>query len=254
MHLSLMDTVLWGTGFVANSVLLLVLIRCRRWRLIPWFTAWIGYQVLATVMLYGGLRWGSREVYAGLYWSGALIDFVLQIALVIEVARIVLRVHGEWAEGARARFYGAGAAGALFAGLMAWWIAPTTPGSMDMWERRGTLFSTMLICCTFTGVMLASQGLGLVWRGHVMRLGYGLIAWSFAAFAIDTLHSYWGDVTYFTALEHTRQWVYVGAVMYWAVTLWLPERPPREISPAMGADLIQIQANGTALSRRDSRP
>lgn len=261
MNLSLMDTVLWGTGFLGNSVLTCVLLRRARWRILPWFTTWIAYQVLDTIALYLGFRWGSHAVYAGLYWTGALIDFVLQLALVLEVAHIVLQIHGEWAEGARARFYGIGVAGAVFAGMMAWWIAPSTPASLDTWETRGTLFSTMLICCSFTGIMLASQGLGLVWRGHVMRLGYGLIAWSFAAFATDTMHIYWGNAQYFKLLEHTRQWIYVTAVAYWVVAFWLPEREAQQISPAMAADLIQLQAlagdvraRGAMLSKKGSRP
>ncbi len=233
---------LWGTGFVANFVLALVLFRRRRWEVLPWFTAWISYQVLATLALYSGMRWGSHRVYASLYWAGALIDFVLQIALVIELAHLVLQIKGEWAEGARARFYGSGIAGAIFAGVMAFWIAPSATSSLDLWEMRGSLFSTMLICCFFSGIMIVSQRLGLVWRGHVMRVGYGLIAWSFVAFATDTMHSYWGRSEHFAVLEHARQWIYVGAVAYWIVALWLPERDPKQISPEMARDLLLIQA------------
>lgn len=247
MHFSLTDTILWGAGFIANSVLLCVLLFRRRSKILPWFTAWIAFQVLYTVVLYCGFRWGPRHLYADLYWSGATIDFLLQVGLVVEVAHIVLQTSGEWAEGAKVRFYGIGLAGAVFAGSIAWWIAPAAPSSLDAWEVRGNLFTTMLICCSFTGIMSASQRLGLVWRGYVMRLGNGLIAWSFVAFATDTLHSYWGTETHFRTLDHIRQWVYLGAVLYWSVAFWLPEAASKEFSPRMHGDLIDLQARvGTA--------
>ncbi len=241
MNLSLIDTILWGTGFAANSVLLFVLLYCGRAKILPWFTAWIGFQVLYTVALYGGYRWGTRALYSDIYWSGAVVDFLLQVSLVVEIAHIVLQSTGEWAEGARSKFFGIGLAGALFAGGMAWWIAPAAPSSLDAWEVRGNLFTTMLICCSFTGIMSVSQRLGLVWRGYVMRLGFGLIAWSFVAFATDTLHSYWGAEKHFVTLEHMREWVYLFAILYWAVAFWLPERQPEEFSPELINNLLDLQ-------------
>lgn len=226
MNLSLMAILLWAAGFVLNAALLTVLLYRRRYRTVPWFTAWIGFGSVYTLTLFSVYRLGSHHLYTVLYWSGAFIDLLLQVAVVLEIARIVLRRSGRWVEGARARIAVGGGIAPLIAFGMAVAMKPAAETRLDIWDARANLFTTILICLLFTGVMAASQQLGLGWRSHVMREGYGLTVWALVAFATDTLHAYWRTMAHFTALEHVRMVAYLGSLVYWAVVFWLPEKEP----------------------------
>jgi hypothetical protein len=67
MQLTLLAQVLWATGFCELVALLLVLIVRRRWQNFPVFTAYITFQVVEAVALYGIHQWGeSFCVFLGL--------------------------------------------------------------------------------------------------------------------------------------------------------------------------------------------
>ena len=69
MDLSLTAKLVWAAGFVLNVALLFVLLYKARFRLVPWFVIWIGFGVVYTAALFGGLsaRFGPslREVVLG---------------------------------------------------------------------------------------------------------------------------------------------------------------------------------------------
>jgi hypothetical protein len=104
MQLSLVARILWAAGFIELAALLIVLLGKGRWRMFPIFSLWIGFQVLRAVTFYPLYRHASHEVYARVYWSTAGLDLVLQIAIVFELARIVLKPTGTWVSDARRMF------------------------------------------------------------------------------------------------------------------------------------------------------
>lgn len=223
MNLSLMATMLWAAGFVLNAVLLSVLLYKRRYRIVPWFTAWIGCGCVYTLALFVSYRFGSKGVYALIYWSSDFIDLLLQIAVILEIAAIVLQRSGRWVEGARMRLSIMGATAPLVALGMAWFMKPAAETNLDAWAARTSLFTTVLVLLLFVAVVMASHQLGLGWRSYAMRESYGLFVWAVAAFATDTLHAYWRTLGHFTLLENMRIAVFQIAAIYWIVTFWLPE-------------------------------
>jgi hypothetical protein len=248
-----MAIVLWAAGFVLNTALLLVLLYKRRYRTVPCFTAWIGFGCLYTITLFWGYRLGSKHVYAVLYWSGAFLDLLLQVTVVLEIARSTLRRSGRWVEGARRRLVFMGLIAPIIALGMAWFMTPAAETRLDAWDARGSLFTTILVCLLFTAVMIASQQLGLGWRSHIMRESYGLVMWTLVAFVTDTLHAYWRTLGHFTLFENIRIVFFQGALIYWAIAFWRPEAE----SLAMPAD-AKIDLDGLAMrieyaqSRRSS--
>ncbi len=252
MNLSLMAIVLWAAGFVLNAALLSVLLYRRRYKTVPWFTLWIASGCVYTIALFLGYRFSSHHVYAIIYWSSDFVDLLLQVAVVSEIARIVLRRSGRWVEGARARIAVVGAVAPLAAFGIAVAMKPAAETALDAWEARASIFSTILICLLFTGVMAASQQLGLGWRSHIMREGYGLTVWALVAFATDTLHAYWRTMGHFTALEHIRMVAYLGSLVYWAVVFWLPEKEPTG-APITGDEIKRLKALASRLEYPQSR-
>src|ERR1700689_4401083 len=96
MDLSLLDRALWAASFIGHAVLLLVLVVKGRWKTFPVFTSLIGFNILRDILLFSIYRHGSAQLYATVYWSAAILDLALQVSLVFEMARIVLKPTGTW--------------------------------------------------------------------------------------------------------------------------------------------------------------
>jgi hypothetical protein len=124
MHFSLFDKLYWAAGPCFNAVLLFVLLWRSRWTQFPILTTWIAFQVARTLVLFFIYLHDSRSWYARIYVGGSWIDFILQLGVVLEIARIVLRPTGTWVRDARPRFIAFGLAGATVAALVAWWVSP----------------------------------------------------------------------------------------------------------------------------------
>ena len=243
MNLSLTATVLWASGFILNAALLFVLLYKRRYRTVPWFTVWIGSQSLYTIALFLAYRLGSKHVYAVVYWSCDFLDFVLQLAVILEIAGIVLRRSGRWVSGARFRLSLIAMMAPLAAVAMAWSMQPAADSRLDSLFARASVFTTVLVFLMFLGVVMASRQLGLGWRSYVMRESYGFIVWVTILFMTDGLHAYWRTLGHFTLLENVHIVVFQLAAIYWTIVFWLPE----PAAPAMSAENINLL---DALQRR----
>lgn len=243
MKVSLLDNALWAASFVGNLVLFLILLLRGRWRDFPVFTALMGYYAAESMASFAIFRY-LPQIYAPAYWGMFAIDFLLQIALIFEVARVVLRPTGSWVRDARSSFLLWGAAGALIAAGFTIAVHPLTHRSADIWGIRAFLFTSLLFCELFLAMRISSQKLGLVPRNHVMSLGIGLIIWSLVSVAVDVAHSYFGTShpADFTMLEHIRTLAYIAAVVYWIITFWMEEPERKPLSPEMQNYLVALHA------------
>lgn len=241
MKLTLVDNFLWAAVFAANVVLLVIMVSRARWREFPVLTALAGFDAALTVALFVIYRHGSPNLYAIVYWSTAFIDFALQLALIFEISRIVLKPTGTWARDARATFLTWGSVGAVIALALVYAVHPLGSSSnLASWELRANLFTDLLVCELFLAMMFAAHRLGLVWRNHVMGLAQGLTAWAIVSAFVDTAHTYLGSHHDFTLLDHVSMFVYLGAQVYWIVTFWLPEPARRPLSPEMQQYLVAL--------------
>ena len=240
MALSALDQLLWAANFSCFVALLCVLIYRQRWKEIPVFTTLIAYDVAKTIALFLAFRTGSRHLYAAIYWSAAYLDFCLQLGVVIEMARIVLRPTGTWVQDAKKQFVFWGSAGAAVAAVLAWAVSPPSARALERWEMRGNLFTVLVICELVTVITITSNKLGLGWRSHVMALGQGLAAWSVVAVAVEVLHSYLGKVRAFLPLEHVLMVASLGTLGYWMVRLWQEEPVRQPISSDLQAYILAL--------------
>jgi hypothetical protein len=253
MKVSLLDNALWAASFAGTIVLFIVLLIRRRWQQFPIFTTLIGYYVVENIVVFLVLRY-EPHIYTKVYWIGFALDFLLQVALIFEVARVVLRPTGTWVRDDRTRFIIAGTVGALIAAALTFAVHPSVPKTIDAWGIRAYLFTSLIFCELFLVTMFAAQKLGLLWRNHVMGLGQGLTAWALVSAMVDVAHSYYGTAHLhdFNTLEHIRTLAYVGAVIYWAITFWLPEperRPlPEEMQKYLVALHSKVQYDSTQVS------
>lgn len=240
MNLSLTARVLWAAGFVEHAALLFVLIAKRRWKTFPVFTAWIGFMMARTILLFAIYRYGSAALYKNVYWSAAFLEVALQVGIVFEMARVVLKPTGTWVRDARNMFLLMGGVGAVVAAGIAYGIHPSEPSTLGLWRERANLFSIMLTVEIFISMAFASTHLGLVWSSHVMRIGQGWAIWAVIALIIEGLVSHFGADWHGIALDNVRILTYQAVTIFWMVTLWRPEPERRTLSARMQSYLDNL--------------
>jgi len=240
MHVSALDKLLWAVTFSADAALLLVLLLRGRWRQFPVFTVWIAFLAARTVALFLIFADGPPHLYARVYWLAVWPDFLLQLGVAIEIARIVLRPTGTWVRDARLQFWTAGLAGAALAALFAWWVTPAAHSALAVWRLRGNLFTSLVICEVFVAMSTTASRLGLGWRNHVMALGQGLTAWSALTLITDSLQALLGAHHDYTGLANIRSASYLAAALWITVQLWAPEPERHPISPDLHDYILEL--------------
>jgi len=240
MGLSTLDNALWAAGFVGHVALFAILLLRSRWRRFPVFTSLIAYQAAVTLALFLISRHGSRHTYFVAYWGLGLGDYCFQVALIFEIARNVLRSTGTWVRDARTAFLLWSAVSTLLAAGLCLTISPPAVRGLDLWEVRATLFTSLLTCELFLSISVAANRLGIPWRGHVMALGQGLVAWAAVAVTGDVAHVATGWRKELIIFDQTRMYVYLGALLLWIVSFSRPEVEQAPMSPGMQEYLLAL--------------
>ena len=230
MHFTALTIFYWAEAVVLDLVLLFVLFYRHRWRQFPIFTFWLNFMVVRSIALMVLYAHGLRRAYTIAYLACLVIDFAFQLGIVMEIAGIVLRPTGTWIRDARARFIAGGLAGFAMAAIFTWWITPPAPNARLMWQVRGNLFTSLVICELFVVMTLAANRVGLGWRNHVMAIGQGLTAWSTIMVVKTAVESYLGTQRHYLQLEQIRYLTYPAAVCWITVQLWRDEPDRKPIS------------------------
>ncbi len=240
MNFSTLQIVFWAAGFIGHAALLYVLVRKHRWRTFPVFTSLILFQAIVSVVLFAMWRYGEKGAYGRAYWTAAVVDFAFQLALLYEMASIVLRPTGTWVRDARNSFllWSGFAVVVAFGASVA--ISPPASSTLSKLEVRGVIFTSLLICEIFLAMIAAANRLGLQWRSHVMALGQGLTIWAMSALISDAAHIALGWDRNFAVLDYIRYAFYLGALVLWIVAFWLPERERASLSPDMNNYLVAL--------------
>lgn len=240
MHFSLLDNLFWAIGSSLNLALLLVLLLRGRWRQFPILSTWLAFINVRTFLLFLLYLEGSRYWYTRIWMVGLVIDFGLQLGVVFEIARIVLRPTGTWVRDARGYFLAAGVAGIAVAALFAWFISPPPGSARRIWEIRSNLFTSMVICELVVVMSMTANRLGLGWRSHVMAVGQGLTVWSGVVVVKTALESFFGTQHFYIQLEQVRQVTYPAAACWLILQLWRDEPERRPISPDLHEYILAL--------------
>ena len=248
MSTTSLENILWAAGFLCHVALLAVLFGRSRWRVFPIFTCMIAYQVVVSLALFLISRYGSYHAYFLGYWLFALGDYGFQVALVFEIARNVFRFAGTWVGDARRNVFLWSTTGTLLAAGLCFALSPPAMRGLDLWEVRATLFTSLLTCELFVSVSAAANRLGLRWGSHVMTLGAGLAAWAATAVIGDVAHFATGWRQEFDLFDQTRMYMYLGVLLFWAVSFWQSEEEQAPAPPAVNEYILTLHQQ----VRRDS--
>ena len=244
MYLTGLDLLFWAAGFIENLGLLFALIYRRRTRDFPFFTAMAAASVVKTIVLCFLLRYGTRKSYFTTYWSLAMLDMILELCVVYEIASHVFRPLGAWASDVRGSFVWLVSLSVLVALGLSWLASPTSETWIRGFVIKGNFFDASLMSELFVVMMALSVSAGLPWRTHVARIAQGLGAFSLINMLIGTGHIYFGagrQVPGSVFLSHIRMAAYLVCISYWTVTLWREEQPVREMTEEMRERLFTLQ-------------
>jgi hypothetical protein len=244
MRLTSLDFLLWAAGFVAQLALLFVLWYRRRARAFPYFTALIALNVIRTTVLYFVLHHGTKAHYAYSYWSAAILDVILQLCVVYEVASRVFRPLDVWARDVRSEFAWLAGLSLAVAFALSWLESTPARTWMQAFATKGNLFTAVLESELFVFMMALSLSVGIPWRNHVAKIAQGLGAYALISVLFETGHGYFGmsrELPVFIWLSHVRMAAYLGCVSYWIVSLWNEERAVRTMTEQMRANIFALQ-------------
>ncbi|MGB8536426.1 MAG: hypothetical protein WCD57_08435 [Acidobacteriaceae bacterium] len=244
MHLTGIDLLFWLLGFLENLGLLMVLVYRRRVERFPYFTALITLNVIRTIVLYLVLRYSTRDVYFYSYWSLTVLDTILQLCVVYEVASRVFRPLDVWAHDVRGSFVWLLGLSLLVSLCLTWLASPPARTWVQSFSTKGNLFAATLQSELFVAMMALSIHARLPWRTHVAKIAQGLGAYSLLSVLVETGHSYFGvgrEVPGFVILSHVRMAAYLGCVSYWIVSLWRKEPALRTMTSEMREKMFTLQ-------------
>ncbi len=243
MGLTPFDKALWLVGLIAQISLLAVLFSKKRFTGFPWFTTFILFEVVENVANFLVYKLAATATYFWVFTTLSLVDTALQLTVVLEMARIVLRPTDTWIHDARLMFVSLGLAGALVAVALSFAVRPEAPNNFLAWTIRLDLFTSLLIAELVVAISFAAQRLGLQWTSWVIGLSQGLMLWVSLTLIVETAHSYFGWTRNFVAFDHLRILAYIGALGYWSVVFWRTEPERKPLSPEMVQYLVSIQKN-----------
>jgi hypothetical protein len=244
MQLTGLDFFFWAVSFSGNIALLFVLWHRRLVKSFPFFTALAMLSVIRTVVLYVVFNYGTRESYFLTYWSLAVLDTMLQLGIVYEIASHVFRPVGVWAQDVRSSFIWMAGLSVTVALGLSWLASPPARTWAQSFVTKGTLFAAALISELFVLMMALSISAHLPWRTHVAKIAQGLGVYSLVSLLIETGHSYFGvgrEVPAFVFLSHIRIAAYIICLGYWSAMLWRKEQPSREMTQEMRQRLFTLQ-------------
>ncbi len=240
MHLPMLQKMLWGVTFAGELALCITLVAKRRWIIFPAFTTLMAYHVVAEAIYFGVDLHGSLSVQTMVYWTYVVGDFILQLAVVVELARIVLRPTGSWVRDAQTQFVSWSAGGCVVALICAWMVAPPTLTLAASLELRGNLFTSLLVLELFLAMSMAANRLGLGWRNHVMAIAQGLTFCQVISCIVDAMHNYLGEIRDYGSLDDVRSVANGLALLYWISQLWFPEPERQPISPELRKHILDL--------------
>jgi hypothetical protein len=254
LHLTGLDRLLWTLSLFGHCALLSVLLLRRRAPSFPAFTTLISVNILRTIALYLILRFGSPDTYFYTYWTLAIVDVALQLAVAYELATHVFQPLGAWAPDVKRSLVALAGASLLVAAVLTWLATPPATTLRLAIVLRGTFFTSALMGELFVAMIALSVTMGLPWRTHVARLAQGLGVYSIFCILTEAAHNYFGADRY-KLVSHIRIELYLACVLYWIVTLAMKEPEPRRLPEQLDEELRALQSKAALLlqSLRASR-
>jgi hypothetical protein len=252
------DGVLWALGFIAQLLLICILVRRRLSTVFPWFTMYLCLGAVGDPFVYWVLHveGDASQIYRTVFVASNVLDYALQVMVLLEVGANVLfpikRLVPKFSR------WAAVFALSIAVCLAFWLLSPSHsihPRQILSLFLRLSLTLVLLRLAVFGAVAGFAQLLGVGWRNYVLQLTTGLAFYGIVTVAIQFLSDHWEHVlapATFAVRYHLLNRFQIGAYLvtlgFWIWAFSQNEAPRKEFSPQMQAFLVSIA--GTARSAR----
>ena len=228
------------SGPLADICLLTILIYKRRWQTLPAFTSLIALDLVSTLAIELAYGSASRSSFRAIYISVQVLSVLLQLAVLVELAKVVLKPTGIWARGARRVFFLVSILGASLALAACFLLSPQGVHGVVLMQLRGDIFTGLLTCEIVVAMMVAASEVGLAWKSHVMAVGQGLMFWALLTVTTEGLDAFLDPAGSSINAYYLRGLIYLVTVTYWTVALWREEPARRPISPLLQKYVVAL--------------
>ena len=213
---------IWAAGLLGHLLLLAVLFMRKRVARFPWFTLLIIFYLLRSVGLAAAVRFSGHPAHLFATVILDLMDILLQCAVLAELMWISLRPLGGVRRFTLPLLLVASGV------LIVLRLAPSGHSAPGM-----TLVRTILVVVHFLlsvlmvewAIMLAFllRPLRRSWRSHAAAISFGFGIYSAALLAGGGYFTTGREMSDYVFFSFFRISVYLLILLWWSVTLWLPE-------------------------------
>jgi len=248
VHVSGLDGALWALGILGELLLLGILFLRRLQHVFPIFTAYLLWVLVSDpILLFIGSNPHTSFRYAQVYFAFSIVQFFLELSVLIEIGAIVIRPAKGSLPRAALTFLAAviviiGIGGFFFATHL---NASTLNHPRTVFVAECTM--AILRLATFLVIAASAQVLGLGWKNHVLQLASGLAFYAavtlVAAIAKSHLRA---SPTYVEQYRHLLELGVVGylcSLTYWCYSFARKEAPRKEFSPQMVQLLVSMSGS-----------
>ena len=250
MHISGLDGLLWVLGVVGELLLIGIIFFRSLQRVFPIFTAYLIWVLISDpVLLFviSNPHAGVRAHYPQVYFTFNVIQFFLELSVLIEIGANVARpAKGSLPKTALLVLAGLvmliGIGGFFFATNL---NAATLTHPRTVFVADCTMAILRLV--TFLVIAASAQLLGLGWKNHVLQLASGLAFYAAVTLVAAIARSHLrASPTYVEQYHHLLELGVVGylcSLYYWCFAFVRKEAPRKEFSPQMTQILVSISGS-----------
>jgi hypothetical protein len=245
MVYSQIDVSLATLGMVGEMLLLLVFMQRRSYQTFPIFFSYIVYALLSDFFFLVWSQHLSERAYFAAYFANNVPEFLLQIGILLEVARCVLNpVKGSLPRASLLIFAALVIGGTLLACFLS---IHSVPKQLTQWSKyfiRINFTVAILRLVIFSAIVFFAQIFGIGWRNHVLPIATGFAGYSIVALLVELLHRFTGvtDNSVYHLQEQFRMVAWCLALGYWSYALAKKEAPRKEFNPKMASFLVSISS------------
>lgn len=243
MDLTPVDAALWALSLAGQLLVSVVLVRRGLYRTFPIFFVYLLFCSVSDISYALLARHLSDRAYLLAYFADNVPEFLLEIGVLIEVARNVLNPVKQSLP--RQALYLFGAMLVIVPVLTLFLSAHVPPAYIDRWSQYFVLVHfgvAILRLAIFAAIAGFSQMLGIGWGNHVLQIATGFLGYSIVVLGVELLHRFTGvaNDSLFHTQEQCRTIGWCTALGYWGYALARKEAPRKEFSPKMASFLISI--------------
>ena len=204
---------IWGLSLVVQLTLFIALFNRRIPHSFPFFTSFVGFYLIRSVLLFVSFDHLSVEQYNRLYNFLLLFDILVQIGLAAELCAALVRERGGWT--ADRLLYVAGAV--LLASLTTWVVVRLMPQASIRLDRSQMFFSIIAIVVFLASLRSPNDLLRTIAQGWGI---FGIV--SFAADIGRVLAAAGNHPHNYAAWSYALAGAYLIVVVFWFAMLPAP--------------------------------